>query len=276
MRLSFYTYSYTDRLEMPIEMCHQRIAEAGYSGIDVSGTHGRSEDPRSVDAERRRETRRTTGELNLRVEGVITHAPLTETLLDPDHPTLDLNGTADLAQEIGGEVVTFHMGGYPDGHDPDMVWRKTVAAIKEANDYAADRNVCLAVDGIWPGWINDSPEALQRLFDDVGSDRFGVNFDPCYLTVMGVDPVDFVKQFHERIVHGHIKDFNGVFKKWTHLIPGQGAMDYQRVLAALAEAKFEHALAVECFTEMALEEACDTAYAGMTDAAQKANTEFDR
>ena len=32
MRLSFYTYSYTDKLKMPTDMCLERIAQIGYAG----------------------------------------------------------------------------------------------------------------------------------------------------------------------------------------------------------------------------------------------------
>ena len=53
MRLAFYTYSYTDRLEMPVEACLERIDHLGYAGIDGSGTHGTSEDPASVGANRK-------------------------------------------------------------------------------------------------------------------------------------------------------------------------------------------------------------------------------
>ncbi|MDA1055679.1 MAG: TIM barrel protein [Planctomycetota bacterium] len=132
MRLSFYTYSYTDRLDMPIEMCLKRISTAGYSGIDVSGTNGRPEDPRSFDDDRRRLTRKTADQLNLRVEAIITHAPLTDTLLDPQRKPLDLKGTVDLAQDLGGSVVTFHMGGYHEGVPRDTVWRKAVEAMRDA------------------------------------------------------------------------------------------------------------------------------------------------
>jgi sugar phosphate isomerase/epimerase len=225
MRLSFYTYSYTDRLEMPIEPCLKRIAKAGYSGIDVSGTNGRSDDPNSFDEERRKLTRRIAEALDLRVEAIITHAQLTDTLVDPARKPLDLKGSIDLAQDLGGNVVTFHMGGYHDGTPRDALWQKAVTAIAEAADYGMARHVAVAVDGIWPVWIDDSEAALARLFDDVGSENFGVNFDPCYLTLMGLDPVAFAKQFHSRIVHCHLKDHQGKYPKWKHLLPGRGAMD---------------------------------------------------
>jgi sugar phosphate isomerase/epimerase len=268
MKLAFYTYSYTDRLNLPIADCLAHIAQTGYAGIDESGTFGASEDPRSVTFVRRRLVRDTAQQHGLSVEAVVTHAELTTTLAR-EQP-LDLVRTVDLAADLGGSVVTFHMGGpVPDWKDEEL-WRSVVAAIQTAARYAASRNIALAVDGIWPRWIVPSPEALQRLFDDVGEDRFGVNFDPCYLTLIGVDPVSFVRRFAARIRHAHLKDHIGRYPKWEHRIPGEGVMDYVRVFAALAESGFVGSMAVECFPDMPFVEACDRGYAAMAEALRKA------
>jgi sugar phosphate isomerase/epimerase len=188
LRLGFYTYSYTDRLRMPLETCLKRIARAGYSGIDISGTDGPSTSPKSVSPDLRRLTRRTAERLGLEVEAVITHAPLSDSLVDAEKDPLDLEGTVDLADDIGADVVTFHMGGYPAGAEREEFWDAIVARIRDAADYAAARRIFLAVDGIWPDWVDDSPDTLDRLFQEVGSPAFGVNFDPCYLALMGIDP----------------------------------------------------------------------------------------
>lgn len=274
MRLGFYTYSYTDRLKMSIPECLGRIAKTGYSGIDVSGTNGRSADPKSFDAARRRLTRATADKLGLQVEAVITHAQLTDTLVDPNRKPLDLKGSVDLAADLGADVVTFHIGGYHEGVGRDVLWKKSIEAIKQAADYGMGRHVALAVDGIWPKWIDDTADALGRMFDDVGSENFGVNFDPCYLTLMGVNPVGFVKRFHKQIVHAHLKDHTGKYAKWTHKIPGQGGMNYAPVFAALNRVKFTGSTSVECFTDMKFEEACDTGFAAMVAAARKAGVTF--
>ena len=71
MRLAFYTYSYTDRLDMPIEPALEKIAATGYDGIDISGTHGPSADPQSVTPELRTLTRATADRLGLTVEAII-------------------------------------------------------------------------------------------------------------------------------------------------------------------------------------------------------------
>jgi fructoselysine 3-epimerase len=275
LRLGFYTYSYTDRLRMPLESCLKRIARAGYSGIDISGTDGPSTNPKSVSPDLRRLTRRTAERLGLQVEAVITHVPLSDSLVDLEKDPLDLEGTVDLAFDVGADVVTFHMGRYPAGVEREDFWDAVVARIRDAADYAASRRIFLAVDGIWPEWVDDSPETLDRLFQDVGSPVFGVNFDPCYLALMGIDTAGFARRFAKRIVHAHLKDHVGRYSNWTHLIPGRGDMDYAKVFAALHEIRFSRSCAVECFTNMPFAEACDDGYRAMTAAAQKAGARFD-
>jgi sugar phosphate isomerase/epimerase len=275
VRLSFYTYSYTDKLQMPTVDCLERIAKTGYAGIDVSGTNGNSEDPKSFDAALRTLTRKTAERLGLKIEAVITHASLTDSLV-PNRNPMDLNGSIDLAVDLGAPVVTFHLGGYPDGVDQKAFWKTTVDAIRAASEYGAAKHVQLAVDGIWPTWLADSPATLAKMFDDVGHANFGVNFDPSYLTLIDVDPPAFAKQFAKRIMHVHLKDHRGGLPKWTHLIPGRGEMNYARVFEALKKHGFAGSAAVECFTEMKFEEACDDGFAKTTAAARMGGVTFEK
>ncbi len=269
MRLSFYTYSYTDRQELPIEECLARIAHTGYDGIDESGTFGASADPRSVTPDRRRRVRASAQKHELSVEAVITHAELTKTLEEKN--PLDLHGTVDLAADLGAPLVTFHLGGLVQELSRQALWAKSVAALRTATQYGTTKHVALAIDlGPWPEWIVNSSNSLAQLFDDVAEPEFGVNFDPSYLSLAGIDPVPFVKRFASRIKHAHLKDHVGRYPKWQHRIPGKGTMNYVPIFAALAEAKFTGSMAVECFVDMKFEEACDEGYAAMAEAMRKA------
>ena len=109
MRLAFYTYSYTDRLNLSVPDTFARIATTGYTGIDESSTFGAAVNSESVAAERRRLIRETARQHALRVEAIVTHAELTATL-GMARP-LDLEASVDLAVDLGGDVVTFHLGG---------------------------------------------------------------------------------------------------------------------------------------------------------------------
>ena len=159
MRLAFYTYSYTDRLSMPLGPALEKIAATGYDGIDISGTHGPSADPRSVTPELRAQTRSTAERLGLTIEAVITHANLADSLFT-DEP-LDLKGSVDLAVDVGAPLVVFHMGG-PKGDSGQRAeaWRRVVAYLQDALAYAEPRNVQLAVDGVVDRLAHRHPRAL--------------------------------------------------------------------------------------------------------------------
>jgi sugar phosphate isomerase/epimerase len=273
MRLVFYTYSYTDRLDLPIPETFERIARTGYCGIDESSTYGPHLNSDSVTAERRQLIRETAKKNQLRVEAIISHGELTGSLFAAEK--LDLKSAIDLAADLGGDVTTFHLGGPVKGVSPDEVWNKTVAAIKDAASYGDTRHVRLAIDlGPWPEWIVKSGDDLAKLFADVGSKSFGVNYDPSYLTVMGIDPVKFAERFGGRIRHVHLKDHTGRYPDFKHKLPGQGELDYVAIVKALHKAKFKDALAIECFTDMPLAEACDVGYATLKKAFETAGVPF--
>ena len=268
MRLAFYTYSYTDRLDMAIEPALDKIAATGYDGIDISGTHGTSADPHSVTPELRKLTRGTADRLGLTIEAIITHATLADSLFT-DTP-LDLKGSVDLAVDTGAPVVVFHMGGPVDDEAKrNTAWHKVVDNLKENLDYATPRNVKLAVDGVWHGWLTDTPEAFLQMHDEVGSPSFGINFDPCYLTLLGLDPVAVAKQWQSRIAHAHLKDHTGTYPDYKHTIPGQGDIDYPRIVQGLKDIGFTEAISIETFTNQDFDASCEIGYKALAPAMGK-------
>src|SRR6516164_6617911 len=142
MRLAFYTYSYTDRLKLSIPECFARIAKTGYTGIDESSTFGSAINSGSVSAERRKLIRETARDQKLRVEAVVTHADVTSRLGSDD--PLDLESSIDLAVDLGGDLVTFHLGGPRKDLAARELWAKTITAIKTAADYGDAKHIRLA------------------------------------------------------------------------------------------------------------------------------------
>jgi sugar phosphate isomerase/epimerase len=262
MRLAFYTYSYTDRLNMPMVPALEKIAATGYDSIDISGTHGKSADPHSVTPELREQTRSTAERLGLKIEAIITHATLADSLFT-DTP-LDLEGSVDLAVDVGAPLVVFHMGG-PKNDEAKRAdaMKRVIDYLKGALDYAEQNDVALAVDGVWKDWLVETPESFLKLHDDIGSRSFGINFDPCYLVLLGLDPVWVAGLWGERIMHAHLKDHVGTHPSWEHKIPGRGVVDYPIVVQALKEIGFEDALSIETFTDMDFVESCEIGFASL-------------
>lgn len=104
----------------------------------------------------------------------------------------------------------------------------------------------------------------QRAVDAVGGrDAFGFNYDPSHLAYQGVDCVDFVRRFGERICHVHMKDVawadrpmsSGVFgghlpfghadRFWDFRSPGRGDVPFEEVIRALNRVGYAGPLSVE-------------------------------
>ncbi len=99
-------------------------------------------------------------------------------------------------------------------------------------------------------------EAIDR------REAFGFNFDPSHLEWQGVNPVNFIKNFPDRIYHVHMKDaivsldgtsgilssymnFGQPGRGWDFRSPGRGQVNFEEIIRALNEIKYEGPLSVE-------------------------------
>ncbi|HSF15202.1 MAG TPA: sugar phosphate isomerase/epimerase [Vicinamibacteria bacterium] len=92
---------------------------------------------------------------------------------------------------------------------------------------------------------------------------FGFNFDPSHFGYQGVDYVEFLHRFGDRIFNVHIKDVawrrtpgeSGTFgghldfgdrrRQWDFRSPGRGDIDFQAIIRALNEVGYRGPLSVE-------------------------------
>lgn len=103
----------------------------------------------------------------------------------------------------------------------------------------------------------------QRALDALGHrPEFGFNFDPSHLHWQGIDPVQFIRAFPDRIYHVHIKDaaitldgksgilsshldFGDSRRGWDFRSPGHGGIDFEAIIRALNEIGYDGPLSVE-------------------------------
>jgi sugar phosphate isomerase/epimerase len=106
--------------------------------------------------------------------------------------------------------------------------------------------------------------SAQRAIDAIKAHkRFGFNYDPSHLGYQGVDYVRFIRTFHDRIYHVHMKDVwwghgdgtVGVFgghttfadarRYWDFRSLGHGDINFEEVIVALNGIKYQGPLSVE-------------------------------
>ena len=180
--------------------------------------------------------------------------------------------TARAAQQFGVEVV--------NGFTGSGIWHMLYGfpPVAEATieqgfaDFADAWNPILDVFGecgvrfaleVHPTEIAFDIYTAERALEALGHrDEFGFNFDPSHLIWQGVDPVEFIRAFPERIYHVHIKDaivtlngksgilashlnFGDARRGWDFRSPGRGGVNFEEIIRALNDIQYTGPLSVE-------------------------------
>jgi sugar phosphate isomerase/epimerase len=112
----------------------------------------------------------------------------------------------------------------------------------------------------WPGGKNlaHSPAIWRRMFADIPSPNFGLNFDPSHLKWLQMDYLAPLREFAPRIFHVHAKDVRvdqHLLDEWgilahpnkyhTPKLPGTGDIDWGRFFSVLGDAGYRGPVCVE-------------------------------
>jgi sugar phosphate isomerase/epimerase len=200
----------------------------------------------------------------------------------------EMGATFRAAEKLGASVVSGFTGsnlwsyvaGYP-GPTAEVVaagFKEFARLWNPILDVAAECGVRFAFE-VHPGQMAFDYWSAETVLDLLhGREEFGFTFDPSHFHWQGIDPVEFIRRFGERIYHVHMKDAvlaldgrNGVLngyappgdphRGWHFRTPGRGGIDWEGVIRALNAAGYQGALSVEfndrdMDREYGAEEAC--------------------
>lgn len=140
-------------------------------------------------------------------------------------------------------------------------WRPLVAAAEQHDVRIGIENCPMLFSGDeWPGGKNlaTSPAIWRRMFADIPSPSFGLNFDPSHFVWQQMDYLKPLREFRERIFHVHAKDaridrerLDDVGILATPLeyhrpkLPGLGDVDWGRFLSVLSDTGYDGPVCVE-------------------------------
>lgn len=109
----------------------------------------------------------------------------------------------------------------------------------------------------------DIASAVRALDALDGHPAFGFNYDPSHFGYQGVDYVQFIRRFCDRIFHVHVKDvywacqpkeagvfgghvdFHNPVRYWDFRSPGRGRIDFESIIRALNDIGYQGPLSVE-------------------------------
>jgi len=141
------------------------------------------------------------------------------------------------------------------------VWPPLVRLAEENNIRIGIENCpMLFTRDEWPGGKNlaISPAIWRRMFEEIPSPSFGLNYDPSHLVWQQMDPVKPIRDFASRIFHVHAKDVRvdrdrldevGILatplEYHTPKLPGLGEVDWSAFFAALTDVGYTGPVCIE-------------------------------
>ncbi len=237
--------------DMPMEAAFEMARSCGYTGIEIA-PFTMNKDARQITANERRQVVRQAEQSGLEVIGLhwlLAHTEgyhLTSPEPEVRQRTADyLIELAQLCRDLGGSIMVF--GSPKQRNVLDGVTHH------QANDYACDvfdqvtrtledLDVTIALEPLGPAegnYLNTADEAVA-LMRSLGSPRYRLHLD-CKAMSTEPQPIpEIIRANSEHLEHFHANDPN-------MLGPGFGELDFEPILAALDEARYNGWVSVEVF-----------------------------
>jgi len=150
----------------------------------------------------------------------------------------------------------------------DDNWPRFLKVWKPLVELAEDYRIKIGIENCpmlfsndeWPGGKNLAmcPAIWRRMFADIPSDYFGLNYDPSHPVLLRMDYLKPLKEFAGKLFHIHAKDV--LFDRarcddWGVLglpkdyhrprIPGYGEIDWAKFMGALMETSYDGPICIE-------------------------------
>ena len=150
----------------------------------------------------------------------------------------------------------------------DDNWPGFLETWKPILEFAESKGVKIGIENCpmsftsdeWPGGKNlkTTPAIFRRMYQDIPSDHFGLNFDPSHYIWQQMDYLKSIKEFGHKLFHMHAKDVRLDHEKLdevgimahpneyhTPKLPGMGDVDWGKFFSVLTDTGYDGAVCVE-------------------------------
>ncbi len=203
--------------------------------------------------------------LNVGAAGPLVPSDLSADSARQEEIVNEVNTTVDslAEQEIPVLVILIGRDVNRNGDENIALYKDVFTPIAK---HAEAKGVRLAFEN-WPRngtMLAITPELWDGMFNAVPSDAIGLCYDPSHLYWMGIEYIQPIWDFKDRIYHTHAKDteiltsgqnYFGIYGRqlseseprdwWRYRLPGYGAVDWTRYLDTLYQIGYDGILSVE-------------------------------
>ena len=168
-----------------------------------------------------------------------------------DDPTLiqkrieHTKNTIRMTKLLGGRTISLQPGGPQGTLSREEALRRYEAGLRECLPLAQELGVVLAVEpepGLVIQYSHECMEFLQR----INHPNLKMNCDLGHFYCMEEDPAKVLRACATWIEHIHLEDIKAN-RVHQHRVPGEGAMDWPEIFAAIHEIKYNGWVTVELY-----------------------------
>lgn len=151
-----------------------------------------------------------------------------------------------LAHDLGAKSIQTNPGGpIPNGMSRKDAYSRFYDEIMPCVELAQQLDVYLLIEPE-PLLLIEKFEQYLEFYDKIRSPRLGLNFDIGHAFCVGDDPASWIPRLADHTRHYHIEDINAQ-RIHNHLAPGEGAIDFPPILAAIEKTGFSGWVTVELY-----------------------------
>ena len=142
-----------------------------------------------------------------------------------------------------------------------QIWKPIIAFAEEHRVKVGIENCPMSFSNDeWPGGKNlaTTPRIWRRMFEDIASDYFGLNYDPSHMIWQHMDYLKPMRDFASKLFHVHAKDVRidreqlddvGIMgypsDYHTPKLPGMGDVDWGQFFSTLTDTGYDGPVCVE-------------------------------
>ncbi len=222
----------------PLDVTLRRIKRLGYQSIEISG------EPTQYNTS---EVRALLKEHGIRCWGSVTLTLGDRNLAAKDEAQRQrsveyVKSVARFVHELDGQEITVvpaTVGKVAPDSTPENEWRWVVEALREVYALTEQLGVRIALEPLnrFETYFLNRADQAVALATEVGP-NCGVCLDAFHLNIEEADMFEAIRRTGGRLADFHLADNN-------RMAPGQGALDWPRIVATLREIGYDGALTVE-------------------------------
>jgi len=254
MKVGFLTAILNDR---PLEEVLDLAKETGYDAVEIAAwPWSRHISPREAAEGKAEEILGKVHEKGLTISALTCHV----NHIHPDSSEREkLNEHFRWVIRAAGAmkvpVVTAVSGVPLSDLDETQNWELFKGIMGEHLKAAEEVGVKIAIETFPPFMVHNIP-TIERMFNELPQESLGLNFDPSHFVWQGVDYLEAVRRFGDRIFHSHAKDteildhilrLEGVMGKgwWRFRIPGFGQVNWKALISTYREVGYDYVISFE-------------------------------